>query len=108
MTGPSAEAPAELASLFAEALAALQQLHSTAQPLAEPNPPAPAAGPFDLTVRELEVLRLAAEGLTDPQIAGRLVISRRTVNAHLRSIYSKLNVPSRTAATRLALERNLL
>lgn len=58
----------------------------------------------DLTTRELEVLRLVATGLTDAQVAERLSVSTRTVNAHLRSIYSKLGVSSRSAVTRLALE----
>ena len=47
-----------------------------------------------LTAREVVVLRLLAQGLTDAQIAETLVISTRTVNAHLRSIYSKLDVTS--------------
>ena len=41
-----------------------------------------------LTARELEVLRLVATGLTDAQVAEQLVVSRRTVNFHLSSIYS--------------------
>jgi predicted ATPase/DNA-binding CsgD family transcriptional regulator len=61
-----------------------------------------------LTVREVEVLRMIAMGLTDPQVAERLVISRRTVNAHLTSIYSKINVSTRSAATRYALENKLV
>ncbi len=63
--------------------------------------------PGNLTAREMEVLRLVAQGLTDAQIAEALVISPRTVNAHLRSIYRKLGIPSRTAATRYALEHHL-
>ena len=46
----------------------------------------------NLTIRELEVLRLVAQGWTDAQIAKELVISPRTVNAHLTSIYSKIQV----------------
>jgi predicted ATPase/DNA-binding CsgD family transcriptional regulator/DNA-binding XRE family transcriptional regulator len=61
-----------------------------------------------LTRRELEVLRLLAEGLTDAQIAHRLVVSLRTANHHVASLYSKLGVTSRAAATRFALERSLL
>jgi len=57
-----------------------------------------------LTARESEVLHLLAEGNTDHQIAERLVISPRTVNTHLTSLYRKMGVTSRTAATRLALE----
>ena len=62
----------------------------------------------DLTEREVEVLRLVAQGLTDAQVADALVISSRTVNAHLRSIYSKLGITSRHAATLFALEHHLL
>jgi predicted ATPase/DNA-binding CsgD family transcriptional regulator len=68
----------------------------------------PAADrPEGLTVREVEVLRLVAEGMTDAQVAERLVVSLRTVHAHLRSIYRKLDVRSRSAATRYALEHGL-
>jgi DNA-binding NarL/FixJ family response regulator len=62
----------------------------------------------DLTARELEVLRLVAQGWTDAQIAEQLVISRRTVNAHLTSIYRKIQVSTRSAATRYAIERKLV
>ncbi len=64
--------------------------------------------PAGLTVREVEVLRLVAEGLTDAQVAEKLFISLRTVNAHLRSIYAKLGVSSRSAATRYAVENELI
>jgi ATP/maltotriose-dependent transcriptional regulator MalT len=64
--------------------------------------------PAGLTAREVEVLRLVAQGLTDAQIAERLVISPRTVNTHLTSIYHKLGVDSRTAATRVAIEQRLV
>jgi predicted ATPase/DNA-binding CsgD family transcriptional regulator len=61
-----------------------------------------------LTAREIEVVRLVAEGLTDAAIAERLVVSIRTVHAHLRSIYSKLDVTTRTGAVRRALEHRLV
>ena len=61
-----------------------------------------------LTPRELEVLRLVAQGLTNAQVGEQLVISPRTVDAHLRSIYGKLNVTSRAAATRFAFEHQLV
>jgi predicted ATPase/DNA-binding CsgD family transcriptional regulator len=64
--------------------------------------------PDGLTAREVEVLRLIAQGWTDAQIAEHLVISPRTVNRHTTSLYSKLNVSSRAAATRYAIEHNLL
>ncbi|WP_172632048.1 LuxR C-terminal-related transcriptional regulator [Dictyobacter arantiisoli] len=66
--------------------------------------------PFEknkLTTREVEVLQLLARGRTNAQIAEALVISLLTVKAHVRSIYSKLGVTSRSAATRYALEHQL-
>lgn len=64
--------------------------------------------PAGLTAREVEVLRLVAQSLTNPQIAGRLVISLHTVNAHVRSIFNKLDVNSRNAVTRFAIEHHLM
>ena len=61
-----------------------------------------------LTRREVEVLRLVADGLTDGQAAEQLHVSPRTVGNHLRSVYNKLGVPSRAAAARQAVERGLL
>lgn len=59
-----------------------------------------------LTAREREVATLAANGLTNKQIAGRLYVSVRTVDAHLRSVYSKLAVDGRgELAAALGLER---
>ncbi len=60
-----------------------------------------------LTFREIEVLGMVATGLTDAEVAERLVVSIRTVHAHLRSIYRKLDVHTRSAATRYALEHDL-
>lgn len=60
-----------------------------------------------LTVREVEVLRLLARGMSNKQIAGCLVISPHTVNVHIHSIFSKLDVHSRSAATRYALDHRL-
>jgi predicted ATPase/DNA-binding CsgD family transcriptional regulator len=61
----------------------------------------------DLTRREVEVLRALAEGLTDHQIAGRLFLTPNTVHSHLTRIYNKLNVPTRGAAVRFAVENGL-
>ena len=63
--------------------------------------------PDGLTAREVEVLRLVAQGLTNEQVAEQLVISPRTVNTHLTSIFSKIGVSSRGAATRYAIEHHL-
>ena len=70
-------------------------------------PPRPPEHPAGLTLREVEVLRLVAAGLTDAQVAERLVLSVRTVHSHVRSIYRKLGVSSRTAATGYALRQGL-
>ena len=64
--------------------------------------------PGGLTAREVEVLRLVAQGLTDAQVAQKLVISPLTVNSHLKAIYGKIGVSSRSAATRYALEHTLM
>jgi DNA-binding NarL/FixJ family response regulator len=53
-------------------------------------------------------LQLVADGFTDAQIAQRLFVSVRTVNAHLRSVYTKLGVSSRAAATRMAAAEGVL
>jgi predicted ATPase/DNA-binding CsgD family transcriptional regulator len=70
--------------------------------------PARGAGGGLLSAREVEVLRLVAEGLTDRQVAQKLYISPRTVGVHLRSIYRKLSVPSRAAAVKEAVERGVI
>jgi DNA-binding CsgD family transcriptional regulator len=61
-----------------------------------------------LTSRETEILQLLAQGLSDADIAQQLILSVRTVHAHLRSLYSKLGVGSRTAAVRRASELGLV
>ncbi len=75
----------------------------------ETPPTSPARGnPFGLTAREIEVLFLVTRGLTTTQIAQQLILSPRTAEAHLRSIYGKLEVTSRAAATRAAIEHQLV
>jgi LuxR family maltose regulon positive regulatory protein len=61
-----------------------------------------------LSERELEVLQLISEGLTNPEIASRLFVSLNTVKAHTRNIYGKLNVHSRTQAIARSQELGLL
>jgi DNA-binding CsgD family transcriptional regulator/predicted negative regulator of RcsB-dependent stress response len=61
-----------------------------------------------LTRRELEVLRLVAEGRTDREVADILVLSPRTVNRHLSNIFVKLDVPGRAAAVAYAIRQRLV
>jgi len=95
-----------------QALAAGQHTMPASHPNAPAGadgPPVPSpASPNELTEREVEVLRLVARGLSDAQVAETLVISPRTVNAHLRSIYSKLGINSRHAATLFAIKQHLI
>jgi DNA-binding NarL/FixJ family response regulator len=70
------------------------------------EPPPPAAHP--LSPRELQVLSLAAEGLTNKEIAYRLGISERTVQFHLNSVFNKTGASSRTEAVALALRQGWL
>ena len=89
-----------------QAFAGLQQASlGEAGPIVLDAPQSPV--PSDLTTREREVLQLLARGLSNAQIAEELMVSLLTVKAHLRSIYSKLGVTSRSAATRYALEHHL-
>lgn len=86
--------------------AALQRSEATMS-IAAPLERAVAARPATLTRRELEVLRLISAGLTNGQIAERLVISAATVKTYLSTIYDKIGVRSRTAAMRYAIDRQL-
>ena len=67
-----------------------------------------AAKRAGLTRREVEVLSLVADGLSNPQIAERLTVSEHTVHRHVANILTKLRVSSRAAAVALAAERELL
>jgi DNA-binding NarL/FixJ family response regulator len=69
---------------------------------------APTLTPGGLSVREVEVLRHVAAGLTNREIATELVISERTVDRHVSNIYTKLDVSSRAAATAFAYEHDLV
>ncbi|MEZ4522046.1 MAG: response regulator transcription factor [Thermomicrobiales bacterium] len=63
--------------------------------------------PDGLSAREVEVLQTVARGLPNAEIADELFISARTVGSHITSIYRKLGVNSRAAATRFAFESGL-
>jgi DNA-binding CsgD family transcriptional regulator len=88
---------------------ALARAATLAAHLAPPasRPARPTALPFGLTEREAEGLRLVAQGLTNAQIAAHLYLSKRTVEQHLRAIFGKLGVGTRTAAARLARDHGL-
>jgi len=94
-------------ALAAQGPVTLPQPFPTA-PSSTPQAKSQTTSPGGLSVRELEVLRLLATGLTDAQITEQLVLSLHTIHAHLRTIYSKLGVTSRSAATRYAFEHQLV
>lgn len=71
-------------------------------------PPAPAARDYGLTEREREILQRLVDGLTMRQIAGRLLVSYHTVDTHLRNIYEKLHVHTRSKAVAKALREGLV
>lgn len=95
------EADAGRSTLAPEAIQALIQEDRHAHPAASDLPDA-----FDLTPREREVLALMVEGLTNPDIAERLIVSRSTAKAHVSNILSKLGVSNRAEAIAVALQRN--
>jgi HD-GYP domain-containing protein (c-di-GMP phosphodiesterase class II) len=64
--------------------------------------------PAGLSAREIEVLRLVAAGLSNPEIAARLVISRRTAEHHVQHIYGKIGVSSRAAAALFAVQHEFV
>jgi DNA-binding CsgD family transcriptional regulator len=109
-TGAAAEAARLLhdARGLCEALGArpaLERADALAARLAA-APSAPAY-PSGLSAREVEVLGLVAQGLTNAQMAERLSLSPRTVEQHLRSIYNKLGVSTRAAAAAFAVAHGL-
>ncbi len=91
---------APLQALAAETTFALSPITPSSAPL-------PSVA-FKLTAREQEILRLLARGQKNSQIAHQLAISNSTVNTHIQSIYAKLGVTTRSAATRAAHEHRLL
>jgi ATP/maltotriose-dependent transcriptional regulator MalT len=108
-----AAAWAEGRTMTPEQVLAAQEPVTLPQPLSAAPSSSPPAKPSPtypdgLTAREVEVLRLLAQGMTSAQIAEQLVIGVVTVNFHVRSIYSKLGVTSRAAAARYAVEHHLV
>jgi len=95
---PARMAVASLGELARQALTEARDLHQSACV----TPPA-AEHPF--SPRERQVLTLAAEGLTNREIAYRLGISDRTVQFHMNSVFNKTGASSRTEAATLALRQ---
>lgn len=83
-------------TLATEALQALLRANENARPRA------------DLTERELEILRLMTQGLTNNQIADSLTLARSTVKFHVSNILSKLGASTRTEAVALAMQQKLV
>jgi DNA-binding NarL/FixJ family response regulator len=103
--------PHDLVQAVREAYRGKAQLHPDVakklmSAVAAPPPAAPSPEP-DLTERELEVLRLIAQGLNNQQIAQQLTISEKTVKTHVSNILGKLHVEDRTQAAIYALKKGL-
>ncbi len=92
---------------FADLIPLAGQMVASLSTTILPSSPNLSAAP-PLTTREVEVLQLLAQGLTSAQMAKQLFVSVVTVNFHIRSIYSKLGISSRSAATRYAIEHHLM
>jgi NarL family two-component system response regulator LiaR len=98
----------ELTSAIREAVAGRPKLSPEAvealiQGVREPQPQS-----YDLTDRELEILTLMVQGLSNNEIAERLFVSRSTIKFHVSNILSKLSVTSRTEAVALAIKKQLV
>ena len=91
-----------------QALTAPEHLPYSPDRIPSPSPSPSPTFPDGLTSREVEVLRLLAKGLTVAQIAEQLVIAPRTVSTHITSIYRKIGVRSRAAATLYAIKNGLI
>jgi len=108
---PLDSAPGEiLAALHAasEGLIALHPDLLASLPVSDLAPSVPAGESSSLTPREIQVLRLLAEGLANKNIAWKLGISEHTVKFHITSIFAKLNVSSRAEAVASGIRRGLI
>ncbi|UYQ64850.1 HD domain-containing phosphohydrolase [Streptomyces peucetius] len=107
-----ARSPARAADLLAEEAAAGRLdpdcVRAVVEAAGQAPPPVRSHLPAGLTGREADVLRLLARGLTNKEIAGRLVISRRTAEHHVQHIYGKIGNSTRAAAALFAMEHDLL
>ena len=100
--------PMTLEQAVAEAVAALGDATAPAAAARQDGGPSSGRVAAQLTAREVEVLRVVAEGGTDQEVAARLGLRPRTVTSYLTRIYTKLEVRTRTAAVRVARERAVI
>jgi DNA-binding NarL/FixJ family response regulator len=100
-----AELERDAARAVFEELGARPDLARLEAPAADPAASEP---PFGLTARELEVLRLIASGRTNGAIARELFLSVKTVDRHVSNIFTKLDVPTRAAATAFAYQHKMI
>lgn len=105
---PARAAAAALGELAQQALNEARELEAALQESIKMLPEASNLVISPFTPRESQVLGLAADGLTNKEIAYRLGISERTVQFHLNSIFNKSSTQSRTEAVSLALRRGWL
>ncbi len=85
-----------------------RSMHLAATPTRTASSPRVLVEAHGLTSREVEILKLVAEGLTNAQVAQRLVVTEQTVKFHLSNIYRKLETSNRTEASRWAQVHDLL
>ena len=97
-----------LASAIRAAHSGQPTLASEAAKVLIQNATRPPRPDFNLTPREMEVLRLMAQGLNKPRLAEELTISKSTVKFHVNSILTKLGITSRTEAAALAIHNKLI
>jgi DNA-binding CsgD family transcriptional regulator/membrane protein implicated in regulation of membrane protease activity len=86
---------------------AMEGLAALVRPVAEPALEVAGPHPFGLSAREVEVLRLIVAGLSNAEIAERLVVSPRTVHHHVSHIFDKMGVNSRVDAARIAIREGI-
>ncbi len=96
------------ATHLAETRARAERVVARQAPTVQDRTPEPQLSPSRLSSRQLEVLALVADGLTNAEIAGRLVVSVETIKAHLVNILAALKAPNRAAAVAIAFREGWL
>ncbi len=82
--------------------------HAAGLPVPRGPRPARATNPGGLTARELDVLRLLADGMSNPAIAAALFLSARTVEHHVSAVLRKLGQPTRARAVSMAIREGMI